>query len=133
MALGRDDAVLASDLLGHQLHHVEVQGLQFLLGDRLLAELPPEVLEQDLLVEELHLDEDLPEPVLGLALAGQRLSQLLLGQDAVVEQHLAQRDPAPALGRLAHSSTLEPETSASRRRTSSRVGWGAGLRRRKAR
>ena len=63
---------------GTNLHDVEVEALQLLLRDRLLAELPTQVLEQHLLVEELHLDEDLAEPVPALALTAQGLGELLL-------------------------------------------------------
>ena len=75
VALGRDDLVLASDLLGHQPDHIQVEALQLLLRDRLLAELPAQVLEQDLLVQELHLDEDLAEPVPGSCADGAGLGR----------------------------------------------------------
>ena len=97
VALGGDDAVLARDLLGHQLDDVEVEALELLVGDRLLAELGAQVLEEDLLVEELHLDEDLPEAIAGPALAAEGLGELGFAQDAVVDEHLAEGHPSPAL------------------------------------
>ena len=99
VALRGDDAVLARDLLGHELDDVEVEALQLLVGDRLLAELGAQVLEEDLLVEELHLDEDLPQAIAGPALAAEGLGELGLAQDAVIDEHLAEGHPSPALAR----------------------------------
>ena len=75
--LGRDDAVLASDLLRHELDHVGVERVEILARDRFLAELRAEVLEEDVLVDELHVDEDLPEALAGLALAIEGLVELV--------------------------------------------------------
>ena len=103
VALGGDDPVLARDFLGHELDDVEVEAQELLMSDRLLAELGAEVLEEDLLVEELHLDEDLAQAVAGLPLAAEGLGELLLGQDAVVDEHLSEGQPSPPLARLTHA------------------------------
>src|SRR5262249_32695547 len=75
---------------------------QLLLVDGFLAELRAEVLQQHFLVEQLHLDEEVAEAVARLALAGEGLGELRFGQDAVVDQHLAERHPAPALAGWRH-------------------------------
>ena len=106
MALRGDDAVLARDLLGHELYDVEVDALELLVGDRLLAELGAQILQQDLLVEELHLDEDMAQAIAGAALAGEGLVELCLAQDAVVDEHLAEGHPAPALARRLTQGSL---------------------------
>jgi hypothetical protein len=100
VALGCDDAVLASHLLRDHLHDPGVQALEIMLRDRLLPELAAQVSQQGLLVEDVHLDEDLPDPVPARALAGLPGLELLRGQDAVMDQHLAQRDPPRAPRRL---------------------------------
>jgi hypothetical protein len=133
VALRRDHAMLARDLLGNELHHLEVEGGQILAGDRLLAELSAEILEQDLLVDEAHLDEDLAQPVLALPLPLERGGHLLVGEDAVLDQHLAQRHPAPALGGDAHTPVRPEPSSSSRRRTSPRPGWASVASERKVR
>ena len=69
------------------------------MRDRLLAELGPQVLEEDLLVDELHLDEDMPQAVAGPALAAEGLGELGLAQDAVIDEHLAEGHPSPAVAR----------------------------------
>ena len=133
VALGGDHAVLARHFLGNELHHVQVEGGELLPGDRLLAELGAEILEEDLLVDEAHLDEDLSEPLLALPLPLERGGDLLVGQDSVLDQHLAQRDPAPAFGGQAHTPVRTEPSSRSRRRTSPRPGWASVVSERKKR
>ncbi len=126
--LDGDDPVLARHLLRHQLDHVQVDPGQVLARDRLLPELLAEVLEQDLLVDEPHLEQDLPEAVAGLALAVEGGGELLVAQDAVVDEHLAQGEPA--IGRMAHRRA---SMSARRARARSRSGCVAGALAMKAR
>jgi hypothetical protein len=133
VALGGDHPVLPRDLLGNELDHVQVEAGELLAGDRLLAELRAEVFEQHLLVDEVHLDEDLPEALPGLALALERRGHLLVGEDAVLHQHLAQRHPAPALGPLRHAGPRSCASSSSRRRTSPRPGCPSAVSERKVR
>jgi hypothetical protein len=131
--LGGDDPVLARDLLGHELDDFRVEPGQVLAGDRLLAELRAQVLQQHVLVDQLHVDEDLPQSLAGLALALEGLVELVGGQDLVVDQHLAQRRPRPAILGLGHSPVLRPPISSSRARIIARSGLLAGPFARKAR
>ncbi len=131
VALGGDHPMLARDFLGDQLDHVEVEGAELLAGDGLLAELRAEVLEQHLLVDEVHVDEDLPQALLRPPLAIEGRRHLLVGENAVLDEHLAERHPAPALGRRRHAGSCPSSTS--RRRTSSRPGCPSPLSERNAR
>ena len=131
--LAGDHAVLARHFLGNELHHVQVEGGELLPGDRLLAELGAEILEQDFLVDEAHLDEDLAEPFLALPLPLERGGHLLVGEDPVLDQHLPQRHPTPALGGDAHTPVRTEPSSSNRRRTSPRPGWASVVSERKVR
>src|SRR5437879_5842953 len=105
-ALRRDHPVLPGHFFGHELDDVGVEGGQVLTGDGVFAKLRAEVLEQDVLVDQLHVDEDLTQPLSGLALPLEGLVELLGGQKLVVDEHLAQRAPRPAIGCRAHSFAL---------------------------
>src|SRR5262249_30409801 len=137
VSLGRDDPVFASDLFGNQLDDVEIDVFQLLLRDRLLPELPAQIFQQHLFIEDLHLDEDLSQTILGLSLTRQRFREPLLRQDAIVYQHLAQGEPGSSFVLLSHLESTacedKTETSFRRRRTSSRAGSLSALRLKKAR
>ncbi len=129
----RDDAVLAGDLLRHELDHVGVEGVEILSGDRFLAELRAEVFEEYVLVDELHVDEDLPEALAGLALAVEGLVELVGGQHLFIDEHLAQGQPRPAVLRYAHSATHPAPISSSRATIDARSGLSPALLSRNAR
>src|SRR6266700_3455303 len=78
-ALRRDHPVLPGHFFGHELDDVGVEGGQVLTGDGVFAKLRAEVLEQDVLVDQLHVDEDLTQPLSGLALPLEGLVELLGG------------------------------------------------------
>jgi hypothetical protein len=129
----RDDAVLAGDLLRHELDHVGVEGVEILSRDRLLAELRAEVLEEYVLVDQLHVDEDLPEALAGLPLAVEGLVELVGGEQLFIDEHLAQGQPRPAVLRNAHSATRPAPISSSRATTDARSGSSPALLARNAR
>ena len=116
-ALRRDHPVLPGHFFGHELDDVGVEGGQVLTGDGVFAKLRAEVLEQDVLVDQLHVDEDLTQPLPGLALPLEGLVELLGGQKLVVDEHLAQRAPRPAIGCRAHSLALRAPSSSRRAST----------------
>src|SRR5262249_14943396 len=126
-------SVLPRDLLGHQLDHVGLEGGELLARDGVLAELRAQVLEQDVLVDELHVDEDLAQSLARLALSLERLVELLVRQDLVVDEHLSQRAPCPAVGSRAHSIPFRAPSSSSRASTCERSNPPASFWERNAR
>ncbi len=115
--LGSDHSVLSRHFFGDELDNFGVDLVQFLTRDGILSELRAEVLEQDVLVDQLHVDEDLTQPLPGLALPVEGLVELLGGQKLVVDEHLAQRAPRPAIGCRAHSLALRAPSSSRRAST----------------
>jgi len=73
--------VLAGDLLGHDL---TTSGSSAARSWRVIDSLrncEPRYLKEYVLVDQFHVDEDLPQALAGLALALEGLVQLICGQD----------------------------------------------------